>query len=345
MKNIGLITLNGYENYGNRLQNYALKKHLQDQGFSVDNIWQLTPVEYIKIRIKRLIKSRKRFKNFYEFDKVYIKSKYVFDIKKVAQNYDRFIVGSDQVWNYSFNDFNDLFFLLFSERNKNIAYAASFGVDSIPETLVEYYKKGLNNIKYLSTREETGKNIVEKITGRNDIDCVIDPTMLIDPNDWEEIAHPPENFRNNKYIFIYFLGELSDNVYQDIVRFAENQECTIVNILDENDLYYSVGPSEFLFLVKNAFFVCTDSFHASVFSILFERPFLVYDRNNNGENVMGSRIETILNTFHLEERKVSNQVLGLKYLECDYSNNEKILKEQKQKAINFLNKAVKDVVL
>ena len=105
-----------------------------------------------------------------------------------------------------------------------------------------------------------------------------------------------------KYILNYFLGNLSPKRRKEIERVAKENNCEIINILDKNDPLYVSGPSEFLYLEKNAFLICTDSFHSSVFAILYNRPFVVFDREEKGIENMGSRIDTLINKFKMNNR-------------------------------------------
>ena len=94
-------------------------------------------------------------------------------------------------------------------------------------------------------------------------------------------------------------GELSKERKDEIERIAKENDCEIINILDKNSPFYVCGPSEFLYLEKHAFLICTDSFHSSVFAILYNRPFVIFDREDKEEN-MGSRLDTLINKFKFQ---------------------------------------------
>lgn len=136
----------------------------------------------------------------------------------------------------------------------------------------------------------------------------------------------------------YFLGELSEKRRKDIERIAKENNCEIINILDRNSPFYQTGPSEFLYLEKNAFMVCTDSFHSCIFAILYNRPFVVFDRE--GVNVkMNSRLDTLLKKFKLEDRWYKDEITE-DYLKVDYKDAYKILEEERKKSIKFLRQAL-----
>ena len=360
MKRIGIITMIG-NNFGNRLQNYALQEYLKRIGVNVETIYNniyerpksikdilqipkkiISKIKWILLD-KRLDESRNFL--FDEFNNSYIKfTKYKildkeYNYKDLLSNFDIFVVGSDQVWNpYAYRN-KDLDFLTFSSKEKNITYAVSFGISNLEKEFEEIYKKGLNNFSYISVREEKGREIIENITNRKDIEVLVDPTMLLTSNDWVKIEKKPKHLSSKKYILNYFLGKISNERKKEIENIAKNNDCEIINILDKEDPYYVSGPSEFLYLERNAFLICTDSFHSCVFAILFGIPFVVFDREDDLVN-MNSRIETLLKKFQLEDRRFTGKIKesNLKY---DYTQAYKILNSERKKAYNYLYNALK----
>lgn len=343
MKNVGIITLNGDYNFGNKLQNYALIKFIEDNfNCTCCTIWtsDIKDNNYLKKFLRFILKSKGylRERNFKRFNK-YLKIK-KYAINNIKDECDKYIIGSDQVWNYNDPIFSSYkYFALFSAPKKNISYAASFGVSEIESNYVEIFKNGLSNIEQISVRESSGKKIVEKITGRKDVQLVIDPTMLLDANEWNKISRKPKKHKNEKFILNYFLGNLTSDKKNEINRIAKENNCIIINILEKGDPYYTCGPSEFLWLVKNSFLVCTDSFHASVFSILFNRPFIVFDRDDKLKK-MSSRIDTLLDTFELKDRRYNGNKIMADNLKHDYSNAYMILKKEINKSKSFLKNSL-----
>lgn len=340
MKRVGIITLNGNSNFGNRLQNYALQYSIEKMGCECDTIWFCNFKEFIKEKIKKyaffFIEKRKYL--FLKFSKKNINTKYYFN-NDISDKYDLFVAGSDQIWNYNFPNYDKNMLLMFSNKDKNISYAASFGVDNIVDEKKDEFIEGLKNFKKISVREDKGKEIIKNLIPNIDVDVVLDPTMLLNDEEWEKVINKPKNFKNKKYIFNYFLGNVSDIRKKQIEDFAKLYDCEIINVLNPNDKYYSSGPSEFLYLEKNAFLICTDSFHSCVFAILFSRPFIVFDREDKEVN-MNSRIETLLNKFKLQSHKYNNNI-SYKNLDCDYKEAYKILEEGRKKSKEFLKKALK----
>ena len=136
----------------------------------------------------------------------------------------------------------------------------------------------------------------------------------------------------------YFLGGSSkwENITKSI---ADKYSCEIVDIYDKNSIFYTCGPQHFLNLVKDAFLICTDSFHSVVFSFLFNKPFIVFDRENTKIN-MNSRMETFLEKFGLQQnRYVANQDIE-EYLNWDYSEGYIILEQEREKARQFIIRAL-----
>lgn len=340
MKKIGILTLNGNMNYGNRLQNYALEQTILKLGAEVDTIWLCSKKKLLEQYLKRFVFKLPKYKrnnNFFIFSRNNINIKYYLNYK-FSKNYDYFIVGSDQVWNPNFSDFSEDMFLEFSNREKNISYAASFGVNNIKNEYISMFRKGINNISHLSVREERGKDLIKELTNIEDVDVLIDPTMLLRCEEWDKISKKPKMLKSRKYILNYFLGNLSEKRKIEIDRIAREYDCNVINILDNKDPFYECGPSEFLYLEKNAFLICTDSFHSSVFAILYNTPFLVFDREDKEEK-MNSRIETLLSKFKLEDRKFNGEITE-EILKCDYTETKQILEIEKEKSIKFLKESL-----
>ena len=163
--------------------------------------------------------------------------------------------------------------------------------------------------------------------------------MLLTADDWKTLEKKPKNFNEKKYILTYFLGNISDERKCEIKKTADKYNCSVINLMDYNSKYYSCGPREFLWLERNAFLICTDSFHASVFSILFDKPFLVFKREQNGAENMMSRIDTLLSKMkldsHVFDGKIDEDVLV-----HNYDNTYKIIEEERKKSFNYLERTL-----
>ena len=216
----GIVTINDDNNYGNRLQNYAVQIFLENNNIDVKTIKNMpninnkekSKLKYykkrlrnhlhkIKMGLKNINKPNKRKKKFLEFNKENIKfTKLVFNInnKNIVKKYDYFIAGSDQVWNPTFGRLSDFDLLNFAKPEQRIAFSASFGISKLPENCKEKAKKELQKYKAISVREDTGKKIVEELTKREDVQVLVDPTMLLTSEEWDKVAKKQKQLKNNK---------------------------------------------------------------------------------------------------------------------------------------------------
>lgn len=331
-------------NYGNRLQNYALQYFLFKSDCKSCTVFTSKKHKnfcyYIAQKIKSQIKRLVIYNNYTNFDyfegKIHKTSycEYIDTKTHNIGNYDAIIVGSDQVWNTTFDFVSVNSFLPFPHPRK-IAFSASFGVDAIPydQRIVDC----LNDFKAISVREEAGAKIVEELTGR-EATVLVDPTMLLTKEEWRKVAKKPKGAREG-FILTYFLSPKCEASKEKLDEIRDGRE--VYELLNDADkVAGTAGPSEFLWLFDHADLILTDSFHACVFSFLFNKPFVVYDRNWNERN-MNSRLETLLSKFHLE-RKYAGSGLENDIWEHDYEEGYKQLEIEREKAIGFLKKALED---
>lgn len=347
---IGILTINDNDNYGNRLQNYAVQEVIKKEGYNcytLKNIPQLNGKEKMLLRLVKYImmkpikkeKNIKRLNAFLEFNEnINFTKHYINPYTKIFKKFDYFITGSDQVWNPSFGRLRDVDLLNFCKPEQRIAFSASFGINKLPEKCKNKTKRELEKFKAISVREDRGKEIVEELTGRKDVQVLVDPTMLLTPKEWDKVVKKPEQLKTDKYILNYFLGELSEERKKEIERIAKENNCEIINILDKNSPFYQTGPSEFLYLEKNAFVICTDSFHSCVFAILYNKPFVVFDREGSNIN-MNSRLDTLLKKFKLQNRWYKDRITE-EQLKIDYEEAYKILEIERKKSKEFLENAI-----
>lgn len=350
---IGIVTLVGYFNYGNRLQNYALQKVLQDiTGETVKTLIFVTDdkaKEHIKVflykengKIKinnyRDIVRELRFRYF---SLKYIKSKRI-KVKQdripqdIDDDFDLLIVGSDQVWNPYYWDSIDCqkYLLTFSTSQKKISYAASFGVDCIGKEWGAKFGNELKRFKAISVREASGKRILNRII-ESQIEVVLDPTMLITSDDWRKMKS--RLYLKREYILIFALGDDFDNT-EIVEEYAKNHNYMIINLSDPQSAFYSCGPRTFLALIDEASLVITDSFHATVFSILFHTDFIIVNRKQKSQRDMSSRIKTLLDVFNLDERYGNiNDNIEKK---CDFTSTDWILDKERARSYEWLKNAI-----
>lgn len=355
MKSIAIVTLNGYFNYGNRLQNYALQATLQSFGYKVQTIRfsRESKINRYKSYLRDIKKGishptnylveRQRHKVFKKFSlECIIETERVFnkddDLTQLNKDFDYFVVGSDQVWNPSMNKLSSFFFLNFANESKRIAYAPSFGVSELPKNVESNYKEWISEIPFLSVREDDGVKIVKNLTSR-EIDVLVDPTMLLTKDKWIKVASPANNKPVESYLLTYFLGEISPEYKKQIINIAELKGLKIINLGDINEIdTYCTGPREFIDYINDCSIFCTDSFHGVVFSILLEKPFVVYKRE--GGVSMYSRIDTLLNKFMFCSRKAENIQINTSLFKMNFSHTIPILELERKRSYEFLINAL-----
>lgn len=320
--NTGIITITQGTNFGNRLQVYAVQKVLKSLGHQPYLILNNTGMNGVFHKCKHAVSilinkngaryEYKRQKAFNEFDMKYIAIwKEVIDENykrsSIGESFDAFICGSDQVWNPQIPYLSGACFADFSGNFRRISYAASFGVNKVPEDKLCQYQDWLNKFDAISVREEKGKDIVERITGKES-DVLIDPTMMLDSSDWIAIEERPEFKVPEEYIFVYYLGEKTENLNYMIKKMEKKYRIPALDVTPvAGSCYYNINSAQFIYLLHNSRIVITDSFHASVFSILFNKAFRVFDRVDAHAS-MSSRIDTLSTYFNIENCRNNYQV-------------------------------------
>ena len=279
-------------------------------------------------------------------DKVYTSE----NISETLSQYDAFITGSDQVWNT--NWYTPVFFLDFVPSDKiKISYAASISKDSLTDKEKEIFKKSLADFKAVSVREEQAVDLIKDLSPVKPV-VTLDPTLLLDASDWDKVCAP--RVVEDDYIFCYFLG---DNPKERKIakKFAKEKGLKLVSVPLTGVKVYSdlkfgdvilpaASPEEFISLIKHASYVFTDSFHAVVFSQIYQRQFFVFNRDAKGS--MNSRIINITNLFNTQERfcngKEKETLQYVKSLqEIDFSRPNPKFDEMKEFSINFLKENLK----
>lgn len=371
-KKIGIVTLHGYYNYGNRLQNFALKHFIDKLGFEtvttvidesgdsnkisikekIKNIKGLTYNDMINGIGNRIIPSRRKLRKannksndlrtvkFKEFSNKYLNEKfYLLDKendKKMLDQFSYFVTGSDQVWNPVEYKKLPIYFLTFTNNKKRISYAPSISRNELPTELKSEYKAWLEGMAKVSVREEAGAKIIKDLTNI-DAPVLVDPTMLLSKEEWLDVATRGKNRLDEPYLLTYFLGGPSDETRDKLVKLAREKNMKIINLGDIREKEtYETGPSEFLDYINHASAFFTDSFHGVVFSILFETPFIVYERDYPGAS-MYSRIETILENFDLKGREAKN--FNEDIFSMDFTKTNDVMLKDYNNSVNYLKDA------
>lgn len=296
----------------------------------------------------------KRKSAFYKFYAETPHNNEVFDndtIEKCVSEYDCFICGGDQIW----NDWSDWFIynalenycLNFVPHSKiKFSYAPSIPLKKVRHIFIKKLVPALRDLDSISVREKSSVNLLEKETNRK-VQVTVDPVLLLTRDQWDKEMHTI--CLSERYVFCYLLGTGHES-RDAATKFARKIGCKlvtlphIINVLEEDQKFgdiqdYTSGPSEFLSLIKNAEAVITDSFHAAVFSMIYQKPFYVLERATQvSGGSMGSRL-----TDFLEEYGLSNQMADIKALETDcgipqidYTFSESVLRKRREESYHYL---------
>lgn len=378
MKKVGILTLyEGNYNYGGNLQAYALCKYINELGHDCkviayeDNYNPIYPSlkeqlkQYKKIEIIKKMTEKisskitsKEFKSIYneriklinDFKEKYIPHTTHFNDERLLTEYNQFdilISGSDQVWNP--NCSRRGFLQLFPHENiRKVSYAASISRGALSEKEKNIMIPAIRDFDFIGVREKTAKEILKQSIDK-DISVTADPTLLLNKSQWSELAS--EKLINEKYVLCYFFSN-SKNYREKIQKLCEKQKLKLIYIpyakqeynkfdnKGEGTQIKNVSPQDFLSLFKNATYIFTDSFHGAVFSLIFEKKFLVFERDRDTKVSMNSRLYDLLERTDLKDRLVKENINLQQKIneEIDYCKVNKKIEEYKNQSIEFLKR-------
>lgn len=361
---IGILTFHCAHNYGAVLQAYALQEKIKSLGHDVEIIdytplnlispykifsWNFFFTKGIKGKIKYILSIFLNFKNkfirknkFDTFISTYLKLSKInynhYNKLKKVNDYEIIVVGSDQIWNNSITkNIDKAFFGIIENRDnlkKVISYAASMKNDNITEYNKLVYIDYLNNIDTISVRENDIKVLLSKLLKRP-IELTIDPTLLLESAIWDKLA-VSNSKKMEKYVLVYQVG-FNKNTILIAQHIAKQIGATVleiessISVIHRKHKIQTASPQEFLGYIKNASCIITTSFHATVFSIIFKKPFYTIALNSSSDN----RSFSLLHSLNLEHRMI-NFLEKPKFEEIDYSNINDLLKEIRINSENFL---------
>jgi hypothetical protein len=381
-KKVAIITLYyRNSNYGANLQAYALCKKINELQYDACQIsydfkytkkatlfsrvkhlvWAVLTSFDLKKLIKRIrnkkvkklfIVREKKTNNFNSeqiphTDRVFNR----YNIEDSVEDFDVFVTGSDQVWNFKW--YFPAFFLSFVPSCKTkISYAASLSMSQLSTEQKETLKNHIKDYKAVSVRENDAISLLDPIAPSTP-KWVLDPTLLLEKSDWDLICG--DKIIDEKYVYCHFLGndEMSRSICAD---FATKHNLKIVTIPHLDYIYrscdvdfadinlYDVGPQEFISLIKHAEYVFTDSFHAMVFSGIYKKQYFVFPRD--GHSQMSSRIYSLCELYETPERFCDTEdKRTLEYIEnlldIDYERPLQKLSEMREASINYLKENLK----
>lgn len=364
-KNIAILTFHDAINYGAFLQCFALNKIISDLNYNVKVLnyknkffqtgysqrilnkktskekilqiyhWVVKPIYTFNLVLKNH-KFKKCQKKYLKLSKLYFKN----NIKNSNDEFDTFIVGSDQVWNYRISGFDDTYFLNFvKDNNTRISYAASIGKKYL--TGEEYYllKENLPKFKAISVREKsTVIEIKDKLN--YDVRVVLDPTLLLGRDEWLKIT--PNFNKKKKYIFIYLVQTPTYllNVAFDYAKKNNLQVYSFSKLRTKNKykLFVNKSPIDFLNFINSAEKIFTTSYHGILFSINFHKDF--YYELSTAKINMNERIEDIMKNFKIEGREINSTNQELVTSAIDYKFVDEVLEIERDVSKKFLIDAI-----
>lgn len=367
MKKIAILTLQKSHNCGSIMQAFALQEVLKKIGETpefvdfgteqqIEEYGLYTSQKGIKGLIKNTIyfinrKILKRHWNDYDLFRKRnlnlssMKFNESSDFSLIDNKYDKFITGSDQVWNVTIPDYNDIYFLPFENKRK-MAYAASFGARD-PRKFADCtnIKKLLGDFDYISIRENSGKNILKEWLNQ-DVDVVLDPTLLLEAKDYEIIEGETGITSDKKYIFYYATIHSKElDIFVKKVADKNNLEVISWNSKEYHKKFvwrygfkqtFHQDPGVYLSLIKNASMVITTSFHGTIFSSIYRKNFWSLKNGDMFKN--DDRVITMMKNLGLENRLIIPDFdENFDYLSlCDYTEYENNIYALRENSMKFL---------
>ena len=313
----GILTYHRFINYGGLLQAYALKEALKKEGADAEVVdYRCAYLENVgnsDLKDKRISNKRKLWK-LAQFAQIRIKERKfgkfisahldvsepylsIEELAKAADDYDIMITGSDQVWNEKW-PYDRAYFLDFEcPDSKKTSYAASLGDGGVPKDKEAYYRKCLAPFRAISVREEADREIIKRITGRDDIVVATDPVLLLEKDDWDKVAQRAsgrlkKRISHKKYVLIYTVNE-PQVLIRRAEAYARKKHLSVV-YLNPSPLHggfwqfgtkiKDASPEDFVFAFKHAEAVFTNSFHGTAFSVIYEKKVFVETDSNGHHN-------------------------------------------------------------
>ena len=345
-KKVGIVTfVNAFSN-GAFLQSYALQTYLEKLGYDVCHIAKNETFTYVNLskpkmdQYNRLVNYRDEFIHFIDDD---ISTKY--KLYKACEKLDVVITGSDQVWNKNLTGsfFNqDHFLVTIPSSVRRISYAASIGEESLYNDYVgETFKCLLKNMDAISVREDSAKEFLKIHLPYRKIDRHLDPTFLLEPGDYDILTKNSVIDISEKYIYLYLVG-VNDDVINYTRKLSEKYGLKVIHNYKpgtfENEKYTLCDTGEFIEYIKNAELVICTSFHALVFSIIFNKKMIPFVAQR------GVRLNDLLKLFNLDKLVNPTKLIDLKKYKINYEEINKIIDRERKVSSNYLKKSIEGEV-
>lgn len=368
MKKVGLFTFHRARNIGTSLQAYALQKYLETSGATVEivdyrpryieedfgifikslykkskNSVKERTIFWVKtiLRMPFAVKREYNFGKFWESNFKISKDSYFTyeELKNAKLDYTHCVYGSDQIWNPDLTEgIDNVYFGLFNDKITHFSYAASIGKDKPQDNEVDKIVKGINNLSLVGVREKSAKEVLK--TKYNGEICInIDPTLLLEKKEWMKFIK--KNPIKSEYIFVYVLEKNQELI--DVAKAIAEKENLKIIFLDLKNRFgkrgvskYTAGPCEFLNYIYHAKYVITNSFHGTVFSIIFHKQFFSIPFRDRG-----TRVVDLLGTLGISERIIyeKKEMYDIRQ-NINYEEVEKKIEQNREISRNYIMKAL-----
>lgn len=375
-KRIAIVTWTKWNNYGTILQSYALYKAIQKMGFDVkvlnDKLISSTdcvikfgiPTKYTYYKniiksiffnrdpISRIVYKREKICNRFKHKCIQYHTKHV-DYKHLyllEKDFEAFICGSDQIWTPNDDFFDPYYFLEFVKNKPKIAYAPSIGTSTYPENKRVIVAKMLKSFNSISVREETGQKILKSLTDKP-VQLCLDPTLLLNGNEWVNQLHLSKQEKLSNYALCYFIGEADWYRYK-VERICKEKHLKKIVIpwlrkdianIQKSDLIVP-NPVDFLNLILNASYVFTDSYHGFIFSLQLHKDVFVFARfSDDDTSSQNSRVKDLCTKLILRQRYINKDDEINLNNKINYHNVDATLYKLRKESLLYLQQALKAI--
>ena len=374
-KKVGIVT--GYDlyNYGNRLQNYAVQTVLESMDLEChtlvpDRLFYPPVSTNVKLWLKARLCSVFPYtvaKKWPDVTRRYNIDKFNRNIhfqavkcqnnqfpESIADKYDFFVAGSDQVWNPYFWETSvgteeagfSNHLLCFARPEQRKCFSPSIGINVLPPKWNDRFRELWGTYRDIGVRELEGAQLITQLTGRTDVEVLVDPTLMLNVEDWRKVMRINKARPKQEYVLFMLLGKESEEIPEDKKAYLNHMmyEKKLFGLrmrIRQRPEIFASGAGEFLDLIANASLVVTDSFHCIIFSFLFGKPFLLFKRKISKYNIdMSSRTNTLLDLLNLRHKQMENQIWDDAHIfECNYASGWENLHKARHKTLEFLKRS------
>ena len=366
---IGIISVNNAHNFGTSMQAYALVKYLQSAGHTVEVInyrnsaieksYQFVPkprktvrsvakfgVKYMLKAIRKpyLLKRRKHFESFFsEHFNLTAPVKNYKQLRTQRYDYDVAFAGSDQIWNANIvKQIDPAFFLKFLDGKTICAsYAASLGVEEISDPQKEVYREYLKHLDYISVREESAKRLMQPLTEK-EITVIADPTVLLKAEEYRKMVRARPYSQDYIYVHVHHYTSKGLELVQMAEMLSERTGLPVIHNLQNHRFRnqagrtVSAGPQETLTALYHAKYVVTQSFHITMFSLIFHKDFVTVRRDR-----YNTRLENLLESVNMKDHLVEPGCLpDLDSLSRHDEEVDRCFSREREKAAQYIQQVV-----